>query len=223
MVNRDKNGRFSKGSGVKDISGQRYGKLVAVRLDHIKDKKSYWLCKCDCGTEKVIRSDCLPRIQSCGCVKKEQDIQNLHITNHHGMANHPAFGIWAKMMGRCNNPNDAAYNDYGGRGIEVCDAWKDARTFCKWMDDNKYQKGLSIERRDVNGNYDPKNCTLIPRGEQALNRRTTVYIMTDKGVVAVAKEAKANGVSLKTVYYRINHGEWLYDRVFFKGRLSKNG
>lgn len=222
-MNRDKCGRFIKGSGLKDITGKRYGKLVVIRLDHIKNRKSYWLCKCDCGTEKVLRSDCLTRIQSCGCVKREQDIHNLHIENHHGMANHPAFGIWAKMMGRCNNPTDNAYKDYGGRGIGVCEAWKDAREFCKWMEDNKYEKGLSIERVDVNGNYEPSNCKLIPRREQAYNKRNTVYILTDKGVVALAKEARLNGIPILTVRNRVGRGEWMYDRVFYKGRLSKNG
>lgn len=223
MVGRDENGRFAKGSGIKDITGQRYGKLVAIRFERISKRRTYWLCKCDCGNEKVIRSDCLTRIQSCGCVKKQQDFQNLHIVNNHGMTRHPAYCIWLGMIDRCYDPTNPYYKDYGGRGITVCEEWKDVREFCKWMDSNGYKKGLSVERMDVNGNYVPYNCKLIPRNEQAYNKRNTVYALTDKGVVAVAKEAKLNGIPLKTAKNRINRGEWLYSRVFFKGRLRRNG
>lgn len=220
MEARDEKGRFVKGSNVKDISGQRYGKLVAIQLDHITNSRTYWLCKCDCGTEKVIRADCLPRIQSCGCVKKEQDIHNLHIVNNHRMTHHPAYCIWIGMMDRCYDSTHPYYKDYGGRGITVCDEWKDVRKFCEWMENNKYEKGLSVERINVNGNYDPSNCTLIPKKEQAYNKRNTVYALTDKGVIAVAKEAMINEIPLKTAKNRINRGEWLYDRVFYKGRLK---
>ena len=225
MVERDNNGRFIKGSGFKDISGNRYGKLVAIRFHHSQNHKSYWVCRCDCGNEKVIRSDCLTRIQSCGCVKKEQDVKNLHIINQHGYYNHPAYRIWCGMMARCFNPHNEAYKDYGGRGITVCNEWQDAKTFCDWMVSNGYRKGLSIERIYVNGNYEPSNCTLIPCSEQAYNKRNTVYAMTDKGVIAVAKEARKNGIYYKTAYYRIKHGEWEYDRIFYNGRLEdyKNG
>ena len=217
MVTRNKNGQFVKGSGIKDISGNRYGKLIAVRLD-IQNSKSYWLCKCDCGKEKVIRADCLNRIQSCGCVKKEQDRLNLHHIYEHGMYYHPAYHIWSNMISRCTKENDQAYKDYGGRGISVCPEWMDVKVFCEWMDSKGYRKGLSIERIDVNGNYEPNNCTLIPLREQALNRRTSVIVMTDKGVIAVAKEAYKVGVPLKTVRWRLKHGEWQYDRLFNKGR-----
>ena len=222
MAKRDSNGRFVKGENIKDISGRRYGKLVAVKVDRVENGRTYWLCQCDCGNQKSIRSDCLPRIQSCGCVKKEQDVHNLHITNHHGMANHPAFNTWSNIIARCCKPNDPAYKDYGGRGIKVCPEWKDARVFCKWMDDNGYEKGLSVERIDVNGNYDPKNCKLIPIDEQPYNKRNTVYALTDRGVIAVAWEARQNGISLKTAKNRIERGEWLYERIFHKGRLSKD-
>ena len=217
MVERDENGRFVKGANIKDISGNRYGKLVAVRFEYIRNRKSYWLCQCDCGKQKIIRSDCLPKIQSCGCVKKEQDTINLKIENPHGMTHHRAYHIWVGMMTRCFNPNSESYKDYGGRGITVCKEWKDPRVFCKWMDNNKFETGLSVERKDVNGNYDPKNCILIPKNEQVYNRRNTVYLMTDKGVVALAKEARKNGISYKIVHNRVKRGLWRYDDLFSVG------
>lgn len=223
MVERDTNGRFVKGSGIKDISGNRYGKLVVIRLDHIKNRKSYWLCHCDCGNEKIVRSDCLTKIQSCGCVKKEQDIHNLSITNPHGMTSHPAYHIWVGMMNRCFNPKNKAYGNYGERGITVCKQWQDPRVFCEWMDDNKYEKGLSVERKNVNGNYEPQNCILIPFNEQVYNRRDTLYVETDKGRFAVAKEAKNNGVNLKQAYARVKRGERRYEEIFKRQEVYGNG
>lgn len=216
MVIRNNNGQFAKGNGIKDISGNRYGKLVVIKLDHIRDKRSYWLCRCDCGNDKVVRSDCLKRIQSCGCVKKQQDIINLRINNHHEMTYHRAYRIWNGIMNRCYNPKSHAYKDYGGRGIRVFEAWKNVRVFCQWMDDNKFEDGLSVERIDVNGNYEPENCKLIPRNEQAYNRRDTVYAETDKGRIAVAKEARKNGISKKVAYARVKRGETQYDKIFQK-------
>lgn len=213
---RNAKGQFIKGTGIKDLTGNRYGRLIAIKLDHIKNRKSYWLCQCDCGNQKIIRSDCLGTTLSCGCLKKEQDVVNLNITNNHNLTNHPASRIWYAMMNRCNSENNEHYNDYGGRGIKVCEEWHDIRNFCRWMDEHNYKKGLSIERIDVNGNYEPSNCCLIPRSEQAYNKRNTVKIIHNGKEISLAKEARRLGLSPKAVILLYYKGIRDYEKLFAK-------
>lgn len=220
-MERNNKGQFV--STVKDITGQRFSHLVALKLDHIKDRRTYWLCQCDCGNQKVVRSDCLKVIQSCGCVKKQQDILNLHIKDNHGLYEHPVYTIWWSMMHRCYYSSNPHYKDYGGRGITVCDEWKDPRNFVKWADENDFVPGhnLSIERIDVNGNYEPSNCKWIPRKEQVYNRRDTVRFVDVDGIEkSVAKEAVKRGIDpkLATTRYRKSTHDPKY--IFYEGSLK---
>lgn len=217
---RNKNGQFTSGVR-KDLTGKRFGKLVVLELDRIERKKSYWKCKCDCGVEKVIRGDTLEVVRSCGCIKKEQDIKNLGIKNHHEMTYHPVYTIWHAMVSRCTNPKDHAYKDYGGRGITVCDEWKDVRKFAEWADKNGFQKGLSIERVDVNGNYCPENCKWIPKNEQSRNRRNTVMLTVDNVTKPLFKWAEEYGVSYRLLYGRVKKGYTKANDLFYKGNLQK--
>lgn len=221
-MERDSNGRFT--SNLNDISGQRFSHLVVLKLDHIRNKKSYWLCQCDCGNQKVIRSDCLKVIQSCGCVKKQQDLINFHHEdNHHGMSKHPAFHIWWGMIHRCEFPSNTYYKDYGGRGIKVCDDWKDPVKFLEWADNNGFipNQNLSIERIDVNGNYEPSNCKWIPKNEQVYNRRDTQRFVDDDGIIkSVAKEARKRGVSTDLAKGRFKSGITEPCYLFYKGNLK---
>ena len=164
-VVRNQNGQFVKGQGIKDITGEKFGKLTVIALDRMENRRSYWIVECECGNRKVVRGDTLKVITSCGCDKKKQDIINLSITNHHELTYHPVYHIWNAMIYRCCNPKSTAYKDYGGRGIKVCDEWKDIRNFAKWADETGFEPGknLSIERMDVNGNYCPENCIWIKR------------------------------------------------------------
>ena len=218
-IERKKKGQFVKGENIKDISGNRYGKLTVVCLDRERTRrKSYWICKCDCGKIKSIRSDTLNRIKSCGCVKKQQDIVNLGINYNHNMTHEEVFTTWNAMINRCLNPNNHAYKDYGGRGITVCDEWKDVKKFVDWAKKSGYQKGLSIERIDVNGNYEPKNCKWIPRSEQALNTRKTVYILHNGEKIPLAKTARELGVSPSLAWNRWEKG-MSYEDIFYPGNL----
>ncbi len=216
---RNKKGQFVKGENIKDISGKRYGKLTVVCLDRERThRKSYWICKCDCGKIKSIRSDTLNRIKSCGCVKKQQDIINLGIDYNHNMTHEEVFTTWNAMMNRCLNPDNHAYKYYGGRGITVCDEWKDVKKFVDWAKKSGYQKGLSIERIDVNGNYEPQNCKWIPRSEQALNTRKTVYLFHNGKKIPLAKTARELGVSPNLAWHRWKRG-LSYEDIFYPGNL----
>lgn len=219
-MKRNEKGQFIKGENRIDLTGKRFGRLTVVKVDEEKsNRKTYWICQCDCGNIKSIRSDALKVVQSCGCIKKEQDIKNLGIKRNHNMTNHPLFPIWSGMMNRCNNPNNLAYKDYGGRGIKVCEDWHKVENFCKWGEENGYKKGLSIERIDVNKGYSPDNCKWIPRSEQAWNTRKTTFVEIDGKKIHLARTANELGISPNLVWHRWKKGVRDYDELFFKGNL----
>lgn len=221
-MERNEKGQFVKYSGVVDLTGHRFGKLTVIKLDKERTKrKSYWICRCDCGNVKSIRGDTLIVINSCGCIKKEQDIKNLGIKRNHNMTHHRLFPVWNSMMNRCNNPKSRAYKDYGGRGIQVCDEWKYVENFIKWAENNGYIEGYTIERIDVNGNYCPDNCCWIPANQQTWNTRKTVYIQIENEKIPIAKRARELGLSPCLVWHRWNSGIRDYEKLFYKGNLCK--
>lgn len=218
---RDEKGRFVKGENIVDLSEKRFGKLTVLQLDKDRTKrKSYWICRCDCGNIKSIRGDSLKIVTSCGCVKKEQDLKNLGVKRNHNMTHHPLFPIWDAVMNRCYNQNNRSYADYGGRGIKVCDDWHLVENFCKWGYENGFEKGLTIERIDVNGNYEPSNCKWIPSNEQAWNTRKTVYVDINGEMIPLARTARKLGLEPCLVWHRWKRGITDYGRLFFKGNLQ---
>ena len=151
-----------------DLTGQKFGKLIAIeKTDRKSSSRSIvWKCKCDCGKETFVSSSSLRsgNTQSCGCLKKE-------LVTIHGQCQSSEYHSWDSMKARCYNPNYNQFKDYGGRGIEVCDRWKDS--FENFLADmgSKPSSKHSIDRIDVNGNYEPGNCKWSTNQEQARNKR----------------------------------------------------
>lgn len=155
----------------KNLAGQKFGRLTAIKPTRKKAKSrgKTWECLCDCGKQYFVRSDCLKdgNTRSCGCLAK--DLLKKRITKH-GMSKTLIYKCWTEMIQRCENPNDIGYEWYGARGIKVCERWKKFENF--YADVGDPPKGMTLDRwPDNDGDYEPTNfCWATPK-MQATNRR----------------------------------------------------
>lgn len=190
--------KFSRLTILKEGSSIKYGKTTMRKV----------VCRCDCGTEKEVDFNSIKsgRSTSCGCFNKE-NAKRIH--TKHGKAmletgvRHPDYCIWIKMKSRCLNPNDKSYKSYGGRGISVCDRWKDSfENFIEdmgWRPNNNY----SIERIDYNGNYCPENCKWVHKSEQTKNTRRVKTIKYQNSYYCLADLCRLLDLPYGTMRHRV--------------------
>lgn len=152
-----------------NLTGKRfYYVFVIERIENNKWNQVQYFCKCDCGKKWNVLGKCLTRgsTKSCGCHKRKETIKR---ETTHGMTNTPIYEIWAAMLQRCKNPNNTAYKNYGKRGITVCARWEKFEHF--FSDMGNPPKGLTLDRINNDGNYEPTNCRWTTRKVQVHNRR----------------------------------------------------
>ena len=201
-----------------DLTGQRFNYLTVIGRvqESAKDGNARWLCQCDCGNTCIVRTDHLKsgNNKSCGCKgnrmipgrqKRIEPIDKRIVR------------IYAGMHTRCYNPNVDYYKYYGGRGITICDEWlgKDGcRHFYEWAKKNGYRKDLTIDRIDVNGNYEPSNCRWANSETQANNKRKSIKLLYNGKEVTMKELSDIIGVSKSSIYQaykndgRIDFTDW---------------
>ena len=159
-------------SKIIDLTGKKFGEWVVINKDNSENVKHgvHWICKCNCGAIKSVHSQTLRNgaSTSCGCKTKELISKANRV---HGLKTHKLFGVHNTMKQRCANPNSQKYKLYGGRGITVCEEWKKFINFYNWAISNGYKEGLSIDRIDNDGDYEPSNCKWETTKVQANNTR----------------------------------------------------
>lgn len=193
-----------------DLTGKEYGIWLVIREDGIDSKgNKMYLCKCKCGVEKKVakRSLLVGGSRSCGCIRSGVN----RIKS--GLSRLPIYKVWQEMVRRCDNPNDANYQRYGGRGIKVYEEWKKPDIFISWANSNGYKKGLSIDRIDNNGNYTEDNCKWSTKKEQARNTKSNVNITYEGETKTLAEWAEKNELhywTLKRRYHRGDTGDYLF-------------
>lgn len=194
----------------ENLTGCKYGKLTVMGLDHIgKNGHAYWLCQCECGNRKIVRASHLKdgHVKTCGCIPPKKT---------HGDANQRLYHIWCNMRMRCTNEKDPGFHLYGGRGITVCDEWKTYLSFKNWALANGYSDDLSIDRIDVNGNYEPSNCRWATAREQANNTRKTRFLTYNGETHSVSEWARRLGMNQSTLNMRLNKYMWRVDEALGK-------
>ncbi len=187
-----------------DLTGKKFGRLLVLRrAENGNCGQTKWWCRCECSDDKEfeVHGGCLAtgNTQSCGCLMREL-ARDTHTT--HGMCGTPEYKTWAAILKRCYSENDPGHKNYGGRGITVCDRWRNSfENF--FADMGERRDGFSIERIDTNGNYCPENCCWADKKTQANNKRTTVLVTFNGETLPITEWASKIGIKPTTLYKRV--------------------
>ena len=208
-------GREVKGQSTKiPMVGKKYNKLTVLEEipERVKSKIMY-KCICDCGNTTIVAGRDLRtgNVKSCGCIgHKNKDVPH----PRHGLSKHPLFHAWGGVLQRCYTKSAINYQNYGGRGIAVCDEWRyDFLSFYNWSLDNGWRKGLTLDRINPNGDYSPDNCRWVTQAVQNHNKRNSLPPVTLFGKTMYLQDwATEYGMNYSTVLSRINRG-WSVEKA----------
>lgn len=212
-------------SEIVDISGQRFGRLVALErvgrtLAPNGTRQSMWRCRCDCGNETIVKYIALTtgNTRSCGCMEEENRHANMQKALEQrrksasmgfmgNLEAHPLYRTWKSMLMRCNNPNVKGYKHYGGRGIKVCDRWSGHLGFENFVNDmDERPDGTTLDRIDYNKDYCPENCRWATDEQQANNKTDNVYIIAGDRQITAKQFCKMLGLNYWTAIKQIERG-----------------
>jgi hypothetical protein len=199
-----------------NLVGQKFGRLEVKEFAGIsKNGNSIWDCLCDCGNITRVLGNNLKtgNTKSCGCLNKERAVETKTI---HGQAKKGqvsrGYICWHNMKERCYNPNDKSYKNYGGRGIKVCDRWLSSfENFYEDMGD--CPKGLSLDRKDNDGDYTPENCRWSTNEEQRSNTRRSAWLKHEGETDTITRWARSKDMKVATLANRLNVYGWSIERA----------
>jgi hypothetical protein len=198
----------------RDIEGQRFSRLTVLgHLGAVK-KQTRWLCLCECGNRAVVAYAKLVsgKTRSCGCLKREVHANRCRtVFAKHNMSATRTYQSWAAMRTRCANPNDKQFALYGGRGITVRARWSTFENF--YSDMGERPEGTTLDRKDVNGNYEPSNCRWGTLLQQNNNKRSTAFVKYRGVDVPLALMCRECGLDYQLIYRRIFKFGWTVDRA----------
>lgn len=189
----------------RDLTGLKFGKLTAIKPVNEKresGRHKRWICNCECGNTTIVSSDHLTKCEtkSCGCY-------------NHGKSKTRLFRIWSHIKVRCYDCKNNNYSRYGGRGIKMCDDWRENfMAFYNWSISNGYSDELSIDRIDNNGNYSPDNCRWATQKMQANNTSKNHYITHNGETHTISEWSDITGIKQNTITYRLKRG-WCTERA----------
>ena len=194
-----------------DITGKKYNMLTVISFYDIQDKKSRWLCECDCGNKKVLFAKDIKNgnTKSCGCLlhqKKYDDKTEMKIKR--------LQRIYYNMKQRCYDKNNPLFKYYGKRNIKIYNEWiKDINKFFEWALNNGYNDNLTIERIDVNRNYEPNNCKWITKTQQGYNKTNTVLYTIEGQTKCLSEWCKLHKINYHIVYKRLKRGKTIVEAL----------
>lgn len=224
---------------VNDLIGKKFGRLEVFSFDGIKHRYAYWKCKCECGNITSVRGSHLAdgSTTSCGCYQKELSSKKIkELTTKHDLSNSRLYKVYKSIKSRCYYKNQPAYTNYGGRGIKMCDEWKnDFMAFHDWAYSNGYDENAelmkcTIDRIDNDGNYEPSNCRWVSMKEQSLNKRTNHRVEYNGKSYTIKEISQIKNCSYGAIMWRLNNGwsvkdtfEVPIDNIHFNPKNGKIG
>lgn len=201
---------------VKDITGQKFGRLTVLKFAYIKNGNTYWNCICECGNEKIVSAKNIKhgKTKSCGCYFSEIKSKQMTLIGQKNVKHGDCRGgdrsriylTWRNMIHRCEDPRAKGYERYGGRGIKVCEEWHNYPTFKEWAMNNGYADNLTIDRIDNHGNYEPSNCRWATAKEQQNNTSYNHNITMNGETKTITEWAEIYGIKRTTINARIRRG-----------------
>lgn len=203
---------------LNDLTERRFGRFIVIKRaeNHIKPnggKSTMWLCRCDCGNERVVNANSLliGDSKSCGCLNSE--IVSARFKTH-GKTRTRLYRTWTGIKSRCYNKNENAYKYYGAKGIAMCDEWKNSfENFCVWAVENGYSDELTIDRIGLWGNYEPCNCRWANKITQANNKSNNCFLQYEGELKTIAQWSRQFNVDPKVVSKRLKRGWGVKDAL----------
>jgi len=188
-----------------NLTGQKFGRLTVIKFAGVDEKgRTMWECQCECGSLIIVRSDNLKRgiSKSCGCFSREMASKRL---KKYENTDHYLYKTWMGMKLRCESKSSGMYKYYGERGIKICDRWKNYDNFYNDMIGG-YKKGLTIDRINCNGDYEPPNCRWATMTDQANNKSTTIYVTFCGETKPLAEMCRKYKADYQRTWKRLHRG-----------------